>query len=153
MNESSYPVKQVIVVNASLRDIKGQKLPKGKWCAQVAHASMKVFLDRMKFEAYPNSVNSASDCDDSQQLYKTWFTSAMRQWMQTDFAKVVVKVESEEELRRVYDTAVSMSVPCAIIEDNGTTCFGNEKTVTCIAVGPATSREIDKITGDLQLFQ
>jgi PTH2 family peptidyl-tRNA hydrolase len=144
MNESHYPIKQAIIFNESLRDSKGNKLPKGKIAAQVAHASMAVFSLRMFLDPKIHS--------DKTVYYECDFTRDMMDWMDGDFAKVVLKCSSEKELEELYAQAMDAELPCSIIHDNGTTCFDNKVTLTCIAIGPAKSEEIDKITGHLSLL-
>jgi PTH2 family peptidyl-tRNA hydrolase len=142
-----YPVKQVIIFNASLRDAKGYKLPKGKIAAQVAHASMKVFFDSMQQE-----LNTVCPISETGTHYLCFFTEDMKYWMANDFAKTVLKCDSEEQLDALYRKAVEANLPCSVIVDNGTTCFDGKKTKTCIAIGPVRSDVVDQITGHLSLL-
>lgn len=137
-------IKQVIVVRKDLN------MRKGKLAAQVAHASMKVFFDRMllnsEFEprthrpigTYKATINNLS--------------SDEYNWMNGAFTKVVVSVDTEDEIYNLQDRAVEANVPCAVIIDNGLTEFGGKKTTTCIALGPASSEVLDPLTGDLPLI-
>jgi PTH2 family peptidyl-tRNA hydrolase len=156
----SYTVKQVIVVRDDL------KMRKGKFAAQVAHASMKVFLD-MKMRL-PNALNdgtkvvqvswgstpsaSSSDvkvCFDvlARLLLAVSMTEDMATWVHGTFAKIVLLVNSEEELLRTLELAQEAGLPCAMVTDLGFTEFHGEPTHTAVAIGPAKSEEIDKITG------
>ena len=128
-------LKQVIVVRKDL------KMRQGKACAQVAHAAMKVFFDRMT-----KSKNAGEN------LYKTSFTKEMEEWMKGAFTKVVVSVDTEDQIYQIAEQARLADIPYAVIIDNGLTEFKGQKTVTCVAVGPAESKDIDKITGSLQLI-
>jgi len=146
-------LKQVIVMRTDLN------MRKGKMIAQGAHASMKVFFDRKWVgSAYPVR-------DTSLQLFKPSHVSAlgkeamliplttsMMAWVEGQFTKVCVQVSSEEELRGLVAKAQEAGLPVALIEDAGLTEFGGVKTVTCCAIGPAKSADIDLITGHLKLL-
>lgn len=125
-------IKQVIVVRKDLN------MRRGKSEAQVAHASMKVFFDRLKY--LPES--GITSCD---------FTQEMRIWMNNSFTKIVVSCNSEEELLDLQKQAEEAGIVNAIIQDNGFTEFNGVRTYTCLAIGPDYSDKIDKITGHLQL--
>ena len=112
---------------------------KGKMIAQGAHASMKVFLDRMEY------------CDNGSMKIND-ITPEMESWLGGQFTKVCVGVKTEEQLLDLYNTAQVSGLPCALIIDAGKTEFHGEETSTCIAIGPAKSEEIDKITGLLKLL-
>ena len=103
---------------------------KGKMIAQGAHAVMKVFFDR--------SFSFLSEPDVSE-------------WVSGAFTKICVYVESKEELLDIYDAALTRDIPCSLIKDAGKTEF-KEPTFTAVAIGPAKSEIIDKITGELPLL-
>lgn len=123
--------KQVIVLRKDLG------MRKGKMAAQAAHASMKVFFDRASFA-------------DNEMLIL--LDDAMEDWSKGSFAKIVVGVESEEDLLDIYDQAKASNLPCALIKDAGRTEFNGVPTHTAVAVGPAEVGNIDPITGDLKLL-
>ena len=133
-------IKQVIVVRKDL------KMRKGKFAAQVAHASMKVFFDRMEDEKIGGFFSS-------EEAYMTIcdFTPEMEQWRKGIFTKIVVGCDDLIELHALYQNADSKGIPCAMIEDSGKTEF-NEPTITCIAIGPDKAEKIDKITRHLELL-
>ena len=124
-------VKQVIVVRKDLN------MRKGKIGAQSAHASMKVFFDIAKVK---NNVMEVPLNDE------------MLEWFNGIFTKIVVYVESEEELLSVYDEAKKAGLPCSLIKDNGLTEFNGVHTYTCVGIGPAEASKIDAITGHLRLY-
>lgn len=137
--------KQVIVMRKDLG------MRKGKMIAQGAHASLKVFFDIMEETEVCESVpdlNGQSEYPG----YVFKVTPAMQKWIKGKFTKVCVSVNSEEELIKIFGAAVIAQLPRAIIEDAGLTEFGGKPTITCCAIGPADSDEIDKITGDLPLL-
>lgn len=134
-------VKQVIVFRKDLN------VRKGKLAAQVAHASMKVFLDRCEktIEVY-----------EIEDLHKLVFSfmgdSYWNKWLNELFTKVVVSCDSEDELDELYKQAKEQNIPCSMIVDAGLTEFNGVPTKTCIAIGPYKSEEINKITGKLKLL-
>jgi len=139
-------VKQVIVVRKDLN------MGKGKIAAQVAHASMKVLLDRMTFTDVSLTTPSSSNprfVDMSMIISKS---SSLYDWLNGPFTKVVVSVNSIDELLELQIKADNMNIRHSIITDAGRTEFHGEPTITCIAIGPDESDKIDKITGDLPLL-
>jgi PTH2 family peptidyl-tRNA hydrolase len=136
----------VIVVRKDLN------MRKGKIAAQVAHASMKVLLDKMTFtdislvtppSSNPRFVDMSMIIPKSSSLYG---------WLTGSFTKVVVSVNSLEELLELQTKSNAMGILNAVITDAGRTEFHGEPTVTCIAIGPGESDKIDEITGDLPLL-
>lgn len=75
-----------------------------------------------------------------------------RQWIKSGFTKVCVRVDSEEELLEVHERAKEAELTCHLIKDSGKTEFDGVPTLTCLAVGPDWSDEIDKVTGGLKLY-
>lgn len=136
-------IKQVLVIRKDLN------MRKGKICAQCAHASMKVFFDRMD---YQNITGTSIDFTSPTQNYELRVTKEMKEWIEGDFKKICVGVNSEQELIDIYNKAKFADLPCAIIEDNGLTEFNGIKTKTAIAIGLDESEKIDKITGGLKLL-
>ena len=112
-------MKQVILVRQDL------KLPKGKACAQSAHASVEATL-----RSDPNYV-------------KKWRSSGM--------AKIVLKVKNEKELIKYFQNAKDKGLVASLITDAGRTVIA-PGTKTCVAIGPADEEEIDKICSELLLL-
>lgn len=134
-------VKQVIVVRKDLN------MRKGKLAAQVAHASMKVLLDHMECQKY---------AENSEACY-LWFmdvyeSEPLNAWLKGAFTKVVVSVDSEEELFEIKAKAEEHNIMTALITDAGYTEFGGIPTNTAVALGPDWADKIDEITGDLKLL-
>lgn len=129
-------VKQVIAVRKDLG------MRKGKIAAQVAHASLRVWFDRMKLLA-----------DEDGHYYETEILpEAMVEWKEGAFTKIVVGINSEEEVYDLANKANKAGIPTGVIVDNGFTEFHGNKTTTCVAIGPGAAEEIDKITGHLDLL-
>lgn len=139
-------VKQVIVLRKDLH------MRAGKSCAQAAHASLKVILDMMAFE----DVSVTNPPSNNPRFVKLSMiiskSSPIYDWLSGHFTKIVLYVNSEEELRDLYNKAEAKGLPCAFIVDSGFTEFHGNKTATCIAIGPDYSDKIDDITGDLPLL-
>lgn len=137
-------VKQVLVWRADLRNAKtGQKVRSGKMAAQLAHASMKVFLDCMD--------RTYSQDGDTYSL-TVQHGGPTGQWLDGAFTKVCCSVPDEQQLLALLTDAQKADIPCALITDNGLTEFNGVKTNTCIAIGPDYASRIDAITGHLPLL-
>ena len=101
------------------------KLSKGKAAAQTAHASI------LSYELA--AVRNRKD------------------WRAQGQKKVVLKVNSLDEIYELEKEAKKLGLPVAIVEDAGLTEIP-PGTVTAIGIGPASAEEIDKVTKDLQLL-
>ena len=136
-------IKQVIVVRKDLN------MRKGKIAAQVAHASMKVFFDRMqRLDGY-RYIGGCNLNGDARVLNPT---PEMSTWIDGSFDKICVSVNSESELVSLYQAAVDAGIPCSQIIDAGKTEFHGVPTKTCIAIGPDSDERIDPLTGGLPLL-
>jgi PTH2 family peptidyl-tRNA hydrolase len=115
-------IKQVIVVRKDLR------MGIGKIASQVGHAAV-LGVER------------------SRKHNKIW----LRNWLNEGQPKIVVKVNSFEELLQVQSEAEKLMMPLVIVQDRGLTQIPTG-TVTCIGIGPAPSDIIDKVTSKLKLL-
>lgn len=104
---------------------KDLKLQKGKLAAQVAHASLSA--------------------------YRKATPAAAKAWESEGEKKVVVKVDSLEELMKLYELATFKKLPCALIKDAGRTQVP-KGTITAVGIGPAREKDIDAITGKLKIL-
>lgn len=138
MERQNENVKQVIVMRNDLG------MRKGKMIAQGAHASLKVFTDIM----YVENDKHVMDVGDAYPSHE----SAIVQWLEARFAKICVRVNSEQELLEINKQAKEAGLPVALILDSGKTEFDGVPTYTCLAIGPAKAKKIDKITGHLKLL-
>ena len=118
--------KQVIVVRTDV------KMGKGKLAAQVAHGAV---------EAVFTVLESGNP------VWMEW----LRAWRESGQKKVVVKVSSLDELMRVYREAREQGLPAVVIADAGRTQL-EPGTVTVVAIGPAPSDRVDRVTGKLKLL-
>ena len=129
-------IKQVIVVRKDLN------MRKGKIAAQSSHASFKVFKDMM----------DSQWVSDHQKKYSFTASEDMIEWLDGQFTKICVSVDSEEELMEVYNNAKNAGIISSLIVDAGHTEFNGVHTKTCCAIGPASSEKIDPITSHLKLL-
>ena len=106
---------------------KDLKMRKGKMVAQGCHASMKATLENMD---HPD----------------------VKAWLDGRFAKIVVSVDTEDELFAIHRAAKDAGLVCSLIQDAGFTEFGGVPTYTAVAVGPSLAEKIDVITGELKLL-
>lgn len=111
--------KQVILVRQDL------KLPKGKACAQAAHASVEAVLNSDK--------------------------KKVQEWRTEGMAKIVLKVKDEKELLFYLRQAKEAGLTASLITDAGRTVIA-PGTKTCVGIGPDEEEKIDKITGKLPLL-
>lgn len=101
------------------------KLSKGKAAAQAAHASLL-------------SYERATARD-----RKKWKTQGQK--------KVILKVNSLEDIYKLKEEAEKLGLPFVIVEDAGLTEIPSG-TVTAIGIGPASAEDIDKVTKHLELL-
>jgi PTH2 family peptidyl-tRNA hydrolase len=73
------------------------------------------------------------------------------EWLAEGQPKVVLRVNSAEELLAVAVRATQAELPSQLIEDAGRTQLA-PGTPTCCAVGPAPADRIDTVTGQLSLL-
>lgn len=136
--DSMTDIKMVIIVRKDLH------CRAGKIAAQVAHASMKVILDMMMvIEPYP--------------LVEHWTLklrkdSALYDWLSGHFTKIVLYVDSLEEMESIEKSAKELGIPTAKIIDAGKTEFHNVPTPTCVALGPYDGEVLNRLTGHLKLI-
>lgn len=135
-----HKVKQVIVWRKDL------KVRAGKFGAQVAHAAMAPIFDMMDRQDW----NDGSSKVDFQ--INTFDWSPFVLFKEGRFTKIVVGVDSEEQLLDLYEKIKQTSIPVALICDAGLTEFKGVPTNTCIGIGPWWADDIDQFTGGLSLM-
>lgn len=119
-------IKQVIVIRKDL------KMWRGKEIAQGAHSSHQFLI--------PIAQQGCG------------LTHIEKTWIDTGFKKVVVTVDSEQELMNLYIAAKKLGLRSHIILDEGRTEFNNVPTYTALAIGPDYSDRIDTLTRTLKLY-
>ena len=111
--------------------------------SQGAHASTKIFLDLItKLE--PHNIGGYTAT--------LHITEQMKTWMDDNYKKITVSVDSEQELIDIYNQANDAGIPVCLITDSGLTEFHGVETKTCVAIGPDNEDIINKITGNLKLL-
>jgi peptidyl-tRNA hydrolase len=98
----------------------------GKLAGQVAHAAVKV-------------------------SHKITKEDVLKSWQNKGAPKIIVEVNSEEEINKLKEKAHEQNLPYSVISDLGHTEL-EPNTVTTIGIGPAEKSDIDKVTGDLSLL-
>lgn len=130
--------KQVIVMRKDLN------MRKGKMIAQGSHASVGVVLGILHPDTNPIEWDRGK--------MTTEQGRAITSWLEGQFSKICVYVESEDQLMEIYKKAILANLPVKLITDSGKTEFHGNPTRTCLAIGPAWSKDIDAITGNLKLL-
>src|ERR1700677_117885 len=96
--------KQVIIIRKDLN------MRKGKFVAQGCHASLTAYKRALVIDK-----------------------QAVEAWEKDGQTKIVVGVDSEQELLDIYVTATGLGIPAAIITDAGRTEFNGVPTKTAVA--------------------
>ncbi len=115
-------IKQAIIVR---KDI---KMGTGKLAAQVGHAAVMGYLDAK------NKDPKIAD-----------------EWIRTGEKKIVLKVEDEKALRKLFTAFQYKGIPSALVTDAGLTQLP-PGTVTALGVGPWNAKEIEFFTSALKLL-
>jgi len=100
-------------------------MSEGKKCVQTAHASLGVYKKSDK------------------KMIKKWESEGQK--------KVVLRVDSEEEILDLYKKLKKEKIPCFLVEDAGLTEL-EPGTITALGIGPGKEEILDKITGKLKLL-
>jgi PTH2 family peptidyl-tRNA hydrolase len=115
-------LKLVVVVRTDLG------LTKGKLAVQVAHASVNCAM-----QSYTKR----------RRVYDDWYRGGQK--------KIVAKVPSMRELLELKSMAEAKGLVTSLVSDAGLTQVP-PGTTTCLGIGPATSAEVDPLTGHLGLL-
>lgn len=119
-------VKQTIVMRRDLN------MSPGKMTAQGAHASTAFLCDIIVNRLQPTVPEIA--------------------WIASNFTKICLFVDSEQELADIARHADELGVRCHLIVDEGLTEFDGVYTLTCLGLGPDYADNIDPITRHLPLI-
>jgi peptidyl-tRNA hydrolase, PTH2 family len=140
-SRSAQSVKQVIIIRKDL------KMRRGKEIAQGSHASIAWLTNRLmtRTKAITKELGGGA-------VTYADFTEPEWGWICGNFRKICVVVNSEEELRKVYQAALDAGLVAEIIEDTGLTEFRGVPTLTAVAIGPDYDEKIDPVTGHLALY-
>ena len=83
--------------------------------------------------------------------YKASDLNKIRIWETGGAKKVIVKVNSLEELFEIKEMAKKNNVPNFLVKDAGRTELPGG-TITCLGIGPDSDVIVDKVTQDLKLL-
>lgn len=144
-DESEDKAKMVIVMRKDL------KCPKGKYCSQASHAAVGAVIQAI-FGERLNEDKFVERLHDFEINVAPVTNKATKDWLAGEFTKITVAVDSLEALEEIEKRAHDTGLNVCKITDNGHTCFNGVPTVTCLAIGPCYSSEVDPITKDLKLF-
>ena len=72
-------------------------------------------------------------------------------WIRQGEKKIVLKIENEELMKRLYEAFKYKQIPCALVTDAGFTELP-PGTTTALGVGPWKGEEIDVFTKTLKLL-
>jgi PTH2 family peptidyl-tRNA hydrolase len=134
-------VKQVIIIRKDLH------MRRGKEIAQGSHASIAFLTNRLLVR----TKAIAGDLGGGAVTFAD-FTAPEWEWIQGNFRKICVVVNSEEELLEIVRKAKEAGLVAEPIEDSGLTEFGGKPTLTAAAIGPDYDEKIDPVTGHLVLY-
>ena len=101
-------------------------LSPGKLAAQVAHASLF----------------SAGNADDA----------VVERWKAQGSKKVVLVAKNLKHIQQLHEKCKQLGIAHSVISDAGLTEL-KKGTVTCIGIGPADEKNINKVTGSLPLLK
>jgi peptidyl-tRNA hydrolase, PTH2 family len=138
--------KMVICIRKDLN------MRKGKIAAQAAHAA-GAFMNRQIQEARtPLQNQNASYQEKDEALYAMRLTAVQVKWLSGSYAKIVVSVDSEQELLELVQRGKAAGLTVHSVTDAGRTEFHGVPTLTCAAFGPDESEKLDAVTGQLKLL-
>lgn len=115
-------IKQVIIIRKDL------KMGDGKTVAQGAHASLMSYFETERADK-----------------------EMAKEWLDTGEKKIVLKVDGEDALRKLYEAFKYKKIPAALVTDAGLTQLP-PGTVTALGVGPWDEIELNRLTSSLKLL-
>ena len=118
----------VLVVNNNL------KMTKGKMGAQCGHATLG---------SYGRCKRMSDGCD--------YWSKLIEKYKWEGQKKICVKVNDDNELIQVHHKANELGLPNYLVADAGLTQIAAGSLTVC-GIGPADSRLINQVTGNLKLL-
>lgn len=94
---------------------------------------------------------AAQCCHGSIGAYKKSPADKIKKWENEAYAKVVLKVQTLEELTELKKAADKKGIANYLVVDAGRTQIPTSS-VTVLALGPDEDKIIDEVTGDLKLL-
>lgn len=115
-------VKQVILVRTDL------DMGKGKMAAQCCHASVMSYMAALR---------------ENKEIVDQWIKEGQK--------KIVLKVDDDKAIKKLFEAFKFKNIPCALVNDAGLTQLP-PGTITTLGVGPWKKSEIDFFTSALKLL-
>ncbi|BFG03162.1 probable peptidyl-tRNA hydrolase 2 [Drosophila madeirensis] len=122
---STKATKLALVVRSDL------KMSKGKTAAQCAHAAVMCYQNAAQGTAEQSAI--------------------LQRWCRVGQPKIVLRVESFEQLNNLERQAQKANVVAALVRDAGRTQL-DAGTATVLGLGPASAAELDKLIAHLKLL-
>lgn len=119
-------MKQTIIIRKDL------KMRRGKEISQGSHASSMFMRDIL--------------------LNNKQLTEKQKMWLETDYTKITLSVDSEQELLDLHQKAQDAGIMSYIVTDIGKTEFNGVPTITALAIGPDEPDLINPLTSHLKLL-
>jgi len=119
---SDYSIKMYVLVNQSL------DMTKGKAAAQIAHAVLKQFLDRMEKIDLLYMGEPATK-------YTLTIGGPIQRWLNERFTKVTLRVPTTDDIKTGIALAEASDVWVSEIRDDGRTQV-DPNSLTVAAIGP-----------------
>jgi len=94
---------------------------------------------------------AAQSCHASLSSYKKADKLNIKKWDLSGQKKVVLEINSENEILKIYDKVKGAKIPNFLVKDAGLTEL-EPGTITALGIGPDDEKKIDKITGSLKLL-
>jgi len=124
-------VRQAIIIRKDLN------MRRGKEIAQGSHASSAFLSRRLREYGY---------------IKMDELSPEIQQWLNGGVAKICLKVDSEDEIKKIFEGAKEAGLETHIIVDSGKTEFNGVPTITALSIGPNYKEDIDPFTNHLKLY-
>lgn len=133
----------VTVIRRRYPDGKGgtRGLNAGKYINQGQHGAMQFIVDALSPKPYSG--------DDASHIY---LSDLEIEWLENGMTKIVVQVDTLEEIEAIYAEALLRDMKSYIVTDNGHTEFGGVPTVTCVTIGPDLRENFVNLTDELKQY-
>lgn len=109
------------------------KMTQGKVASQCLHAAVSL---------YKNMTNPKS---------KFYNPTLMEKWEESGQTKIVLQIETNDELKAVFQKALSLGLNAYIVQDAGRTQV-KPGSYTVLGIGPAPKTQIDRVSKHLKLY-
>ena len=123
---------------------------KGKIAAQASHASMSFLTNAIRYT--PDEEGNFLEPASAPAVRSLFLDEEAAAWVDGAFTKIVVYVNSEEELLAVHAAAKAAGCRSALIQDAGRTEFHGVPTYTCVGIGPNLIEKVNRAAGHLPLL-